>query len=116
MSGKKSGAGLKRLGTVVLITVAAGVPLAATGCGAQGGKTIMTQGANAEPIMGTAPDTGEYKLYTAFSPNPTTTVNLKEGDQLGFRRNADGQLEAVAGGQTQALPKGTTQAYWKLQK
>jgi hypothetical protein len=86
------------------------------GCGSQSGKTVMTQGPNAEPVMGTAPQSGTYKLYTAFSPNATYTVKLKEGDPLGFRRTSSGQIEAVGGNETQVLPKGTTQAYWKLQK
>ncbi|HSV14988.1 MAG TPA: hypothetical protein VLI90_12080 [Tepidisphaeraceae bacterium] len=116
MPGKHSRTKFARLGTVLSLALVAGVPLVATSCGAQGGRTIMTQGANAEPIMGTAPEAGTYKLYTAFSPNPTTTVNLKQGDQLGFRRDDNGQLVAVAGDQTQPLAKGTSQAYWKLEK
>ena len=86
------------------------------GCGVQRGKTVYTQGANAAPVMGTAPESGTYQLYTALSPNPTTTVKLHEGDPLGFRKNADGQIEGVAGDQSVALPKGTAQAYWKLTK
>ena len=86
------------------------------GCGAQGGRTIMTQGGNADPVMGVAPETGVYKLYTAFSPNPTLTVKVNEGEPLGWRRAADGRLEAVAGSQTETLGKGTTQAYWKLDR
>jgi len=89
--------------------------VAAIGCGAQSGKTIITQGARSEPVMGTATATGEYMLYTAASPNPTTTVRLREGDPLGFRRGDDGHLVAVAGTQTTDLPRGTAQAYWKLQ-
>jgi hypothetical protein len=89
---------------------------ALTGCGAQGGKTIYTQGANAAPVMGSAPQAGVYQLYTTLSPNPTTTVRLKEGDPLGFRKNADGLMEAIAGDQVIDLPKGTAQAYWKLKK
>ena len=88
----------------------------AAGCGAQGGRTIYTQGANAEPVMGTAPEAGIYQLYTAMSPNPTATVNLTEGEPLGFRKTADGRIEAVAGEQTTTLGKGTAQAYWKLKK
>lgn len=87
-----------------------------TGCGAQAGKTIITQGATAEPVMGTAPQTGEYMLFTAMSPNPTSTVRVKEGDPLGFRRADDGHLVGVAGTQSFDLPKGTGQAYWKLQE
>jgi len=88
--------------------------VALAGCGAQGGKTIYTQGPNAAPVMGTAPQNGTYQLYTAMSPNPTTTVKLKEGDPLGFRKTSDGRIEGVAGDQTVDLPKGTAQAYWKL--
>ena len=94
----------------------AAIAMFIVGCGSQSGKTIVTQGANAEPVMGNAPEDGTYKLYTAFSPNPTTTVNLKKDDKLGFQKTSDGQIEAVAGDQTQVLPKGTSQAYWKLQK
>jgi hypothetical protein len=90
--------------------------LAVVGCGAQPGKTIVTQGANAEPVMQTAPQTGTYKLYTTMSPNPTTTVRLEAGQPLGFKRDAEGRLVGVAGDTTQVLGKGTAQAYWKLQK
>src|SRR4051812_16241795 len=86
------------------------------GCGAQGGRTIYTQGANADPVMGTAPQSGMYQLYTAMSPNPTTTVKLRQGDRLGFNKAAGGQIEAVAGDQSVTLPKGTAQAYWKLEE
>lgn len=87
------------------------------GCGAQPGRTVVTQGATAEPVMITAPETGTYQLYTAASPNPTTTVKLREGDRLGFQKGADGRLEGVAGDQPPvSLGKLTAQAYWKLQK
>ena len=86
-----------------------------TGCGTQPGQTIMTQGANAEPVMGNAPQAGEYMLYTAASPNPTSTVRVKEGDPLGFRRADDGHWVAIAGDQSFDLPKGTAQMYWKVE-
>ena len=89
---------------------------ALAGCGAQGGKTIYTQGVNAAPVMGSAPEAGIYQLYTTLSPNPTTTVRLKEGDPLGFRKTDDGRMEGIAGDQVIDLPKGTAQAYWKLKK
>ena len=87
-----------------------------TGCGAEPGRTIVTQGASAEAVMGTALQSGEYMLYTAASPIPTETVRLKEGDQLGFRRADDGHLVAVASAQSFDLPKGTAQASWKLEE
>ena len=89
---------------------------AVVGCGAQPGKTIVTQGANANPVMQTAPESGVYKLYTSLSPNPTTTVQLNAGDRLGFERGPDNELIAVGGDTRQPLGKGTAQAYWKLQK
>jgi hypothetical protein len=97
--------------------VAIAAALLLVGCGSQPGKTIVTQGATADPVMQRAPESGTYKLYTSMSPNPTTTVRLNEGDRLGFRRNPDtGQLEGVAGDTVQPLGKGTAQAYWKLEK
>jgi hypothetical protein len=87
-----------------------------TGCGSQPGRTVMTQGANAEPVMGTAPQSGEYMLYTAASPNPTSTVRVKEGDPLGFRKADDGHWMAVAADQSFDLPHGTAQMYWKLEE
>ena len=90
--------------------------VSAGGCGSQPGKTIFTQGPNSEFVMGEAPETGTYALYTATSPNPTTTVKLNEGDPLGFRKSDKGRIEAVAGDQSTELGAGTSQAYWKLKK
>lgn len=98
------------------LSAAAFASLMFIGCGSQPGTTIVTQGANADPVMSTAPMTGTYKLFTAFSPNPTTTVKLNAGDKLGFTRTPEGMLVGVAGDQTQELPKGTSQAYWKQEK
>lgn len=100
---------------IVSLALFTSAALLVGGCGAQRGETIVTQGATAEPVMQTAPQTGEYMLFTAASPNPTATVRLREGDQLGFRRGDDGHLVAVAAGQSFELPRGTAQAYWKLQ-
>jgi len=85
------------------------------GCGTQPGRTIVTQGFEAEPVLETAPQTGEYMLFTAASPNATSTVQLKEGDALGFKKAADGHWIGIAGSDMFDLPKGTAQAYWKLQ-
>jgi hypothetical protein len=96
--------------TILATMVLAGL---LAGCGIQPGRTVMTQGANADPIMGTAPDTAKYMLYTAASPNPTATVRVDAGKPLGFRRADDGHLVGVADSQQFDLPKGTSQAYWK---
>ena len=97
------------------LSAAAVLGLIMVGCGSQAGTTVMTQGYNADPVMGNAPKTGTYKLYTAFSPNPTTTVKLNAGDPLGFKKTPDGLMVGVAGDQTQELPKGTSQAIWKME-
>ena len=83
------------------------------GCGLQAGRTVMTQGATSDPVMGTAPETAKYMLYTAASPNPTATVRVNAGQPLGFKRADDGHLVGVADGQQFDLPKTTAQAYWK---
>jgi hypothetical protein len=103
----------KRLAAMAAAVVGA---VLLVGCGAQPGRTVVTQGAQTPPIMGTAPETGNYALYTSLSPNATATVKLNAGDPLGFRRTGDGRLEGVAGDQTFPLGKATAQAYWKLRK
>jgi hypothetical protein len=102
----------------IVAVVVAGLGLVGlTGCGAQPGKTIVTQGANSAPVMITAPQTGTYQVYTATSPNPTTTVKVREGERLGFQKNADGRWEAVAGDNPPVtLGKMTAQMYWKLRE
>jgi hypothetical protein len=92
-----------------------GFALLMTGCGSQKGKTLFTAGPDSGENVGTAPEAGTYALYTAMSPNPTTTVQLKQGDKLGFRKSSDGRIEAVYGDKTYDFNKGTTQVYWKLQ-
>lgn len=89
--------------------------LASTGCGGQKGKTVFTAGPTTGDAVGTAPETGRYALYTASSPNPTLTIDLKEGDTLGFRKTSDGRIEAVYQDKTYAFPKETAQVYWKLE-
>ncbi|MDB5334083.1 MAG: hypothetical protein JWP03_5234 [Phycisphaerales bacterium] len=89
--------------------------LASGGCGIQSGNTVMTQGTRNDPVMGTAPSTGEYALYTATGLNAIATAKVRQGDPLGFARGSDGHWIAVAGEQHFDLPHGTAQAYWKLQ-
>lgn len=90
--------------------------LFAAGCGSQEGETIFTAGPGTDQVGGTAPKGGTYKLYTAASPNPTITVNVKEGDPLGFRKTADGKIQAFYNDKTYDFDKATAQVYWKHQK
>jgi hypothetical protein len=100
----------------ILSPLMIGLTLFATGigCGIQSGNTVMTQGTRNDPIMGTAPNSGEYALYTATGLNPIATANVRRGDPLGFDRDRDGRWIAIAGDQRFDLPRGTAQAYWKL--
>lgn len=85
------------------------------GCGSQKGKTLFTAGPNSGTNVGNAPQDGTYLLYTSMSPNPTLTVNLKQGDKLGFQKASDGRIEAVYGDKTYDFDKGTAQVYWKVE-
>jgi hypothetical protein len=89
--------------------------LSVAGCGSQKGKTVFTAGPNSGTNVGTAPQDGTYLLYTSMSPNPTITVNLKQGDKLGFQKTSDGRIEAVYQDKTYDFDKGTAQAYWKVE-
>ena len=103
---------VRKLPLALLVALALCLP----GCGSQEGETVMTAGPNSSDNVGTAPYTGTYLLFTAMSPNPTLTEKLDEGTTLGFRKNADGQIVAVYGDREHALPKGTSQAYWKVKR
>ena len=96
------------------VSVLVGLLLLA-GCGSQKGKTVFTAGPNSGTVVGTAPETGTYTLYTSLSPNPTLTIKLSQGDKLGFRKTDDGRIEAVYQDKTYPFDKGTAQVYWKLE-
>ena len=100
----------------LFLAVLCSLTLLFSGCGTQEGETVMTAGPNSPDNVGKAPYTGTYLLYTAASPNPTLTQNLKEGDTLGFRKTTEGQIEALYGDKSYTLPKGTMQVYWKVKK
>ena len=85
------------------------------GCGTQKGKTIFTASPNSGTVVGTAPESGTYTLFTSLSPNPTLTIHLNEGDKLGFQKSADGRIEAVYLDKTYDFNKDTAQVYWKLE-
>ena len=90
--------------------------LVLSGCGTQEGETIFTAGPNSGDVGGKAPKAGTYKLYTSMSPNPTTTVVLKEGDPIGFRKTSDGKIQAYWQDHTYDFDKATAQVYWKWEQ
>jgi hypothetical protein len=84
------------------------------GCGTQKGKTVFTASPNSGTVVGVAPESGTYRLFTSLSPNPIITLHLNQGDKLGFQKAPDGRIEAVYLDKTYALNKDTMQAYWKV--
>lgn len=99
----------------VIVSALATALLLTGGCGSQKGKTVFTAGRDSGTVVGKAPETGRYALYTSTSPNPTLTIDLKEGDTLGFRKAPDGRIEAVYQDKTYDFNKDTVQVYWKLE-
>jgi ABC-type lipoprotein release transport system permease subunit len=67
-------------------------------------------------VLGTAGADGKYSLYQGRSLQPLQTVELKSGQQLGFRKAEGGQWVAVAGEQTFDLAGNTPDADWRYQK
>ena len=97
-----------------LVTLGA---LFVAGCGSQEGETVFTAGPTNPDAGGTAPYGGTYTLVTAMSANPTLTVQVSQGQPLGFRKGEEaGSIVAYYNDQSYNLPKGTSQVYWKHQK
>ena len=83
-----------------------------TGCAmVQKGETVVKYDAGQQPIMGQATADGQYSLYRTTDATPMVTYNLKAGDKLGFERNTDAQLSAVAG--QNHVPVSNDNYYWK---
>lgn len=80
--------------TALLVLLALGI----TGCTiAQRGETVVKHDKGSAPILGEATLDGQYALYKALDGTPQVVYNLKQGDKLGFDKNQDGLLIAVAG-------------------
>ncbi len=90
--------------------------LTLAGCGAQPGQTMMTYNRGKDsPPTNTADTTGVYSVYPNNSGNAIYTVNLRQGDEYGFRRNEQGNVVAVVKGKD--IPLNATLAtayYWKV--
>lgn len=61
------------------------------------------------PTLTRVPEPATYALTPLEHPNavPLATVHLNRGERVGFRRDSDGTLVAVAGKQTFPVPNGT---------
>jgi hypothetical protein len=101
----------------IVATLLMMLTLLVTGCGTQEGETVFTAGPTNPDAGGKAPYSGTYTLTTAMSANPTLTVQVQEGQPLGFRKGEEGgSIVAYYNDQSYPLAKGTSQVYWKHQK
>jgi hypothetical protein len=83
-----------------------------TGCAmVQKGETVVKFDRGELPIMGQATTDGQYSLYKQADATPMVTYTLKAGDKLGFERNTDGKLFAVAGQHRQEVMDDSF--YWR---
>lgn len=69
-------------------------------------KRIASYRIGKDPELVTATSDGEYGLYNWGSSKPIQTINLKQGDQVGFRKGQNGQITAVAGSESANLKDG----------
>jgi len=58
------------------------------------------------PPMMRAPFDGRYSVHIPFDPESKGTVNLKEGELLGFKQGKSGEVIAVGGATLIPLPDG----------
>src|SRR4051812_8632840 len=56
--------------------------------------------------IGEAPVAGDYDLYTGGQAAPARAAVLFEGEPVGFARDEQGQLLAVAGAERWPIPEG----------
>lgn len=83
------------------------------GCGQPPPAIVMSHSANDASAMGYATASGEYLLYTSTSSKPIWTVQINQGDPLGFRHADDGRWIAVAGDRLFTQPSDVQTMYWK---
>jgi hypothetical protein len=79
--------GLSRLAVCLILAIAAG-------CAAPGTLAVQ-QAANQPPVQTTVPSDGSYGLFIAGQSDPIVTLDLKEGDKLGFAVTDGGTVGAM---------------------
>jgi len=95
------------------LILAALLSISMSGCGTmRGGETVVKFDANQHPILSEVRSSGTYQLFATTDFNPQVTVDLKEGDPLGFKTGETGQVIAVAGSRELPLKSNSTY-YWK---
>jgi hypothetical protein len=79
----------------------------------KGSASVVKYDDDQPPREVTAPMSATYSLYGAQDVEPKVTVQLSEGDAIGFRLNDEtGQVVAIAGGSEWRLTDGGDY-YWR---
>ena len=89
--------------------LALAVAAASSGCASWfvDGDTVVTHRRGDAPEVGEAPSDGEYSLHNSFGNlRPIRTRSLWRGDPLGFRREDERHVAAVAGDREYVLKDG----------
>ena len=97
------------MGRAVLCLVVGATAAAAPGCAAWcvEGDTVMTHRKGDAPEPREAPSDGEYALHNMYwNLRPIRTRNLWRGDPLGFRREGEDKVVAIAGDREYVLNDG----------
>jgi hypothetical protein len=74
--------------TYVILAASAG------GCGSPG-TLAVEQAAGAPPVQTTVPADGAYGLFIAGQSEPVVTLDLKQGEKLGFALTEGGTVGAM---------------------
>jgi len=94
----------------VVFAVAVGLAVVAGGVACstfQKGQSIVRYEHGAAVYSVKAPSTSDYQLYESDGVEPRMTVHVEEGKALGFDRDADGKLLAIAGDQKIPIAEGS---------
>ena len=94
------------------------VCVAIPGCGTRQGDKVVTYSSNTTelPAPFTVNKAGTYALYPDDGLSPLDKVELKGGEQIGFRHGSDGRVVAFAADKEFTLNAVLAQEYiWKYQ-
>lgn len=68
------------------------------------GQPVVKYEKGEQALLQDAPMAGTYALYSTFDSNPKVSVNLEQGDKLGFETSETGRITAIAGDREFDMP------------
>ncbi len=108
---------LRSLGAILPVLALWAVCFSSAGCGAAAsGRTIMRHESGEATAILPAPDDGQYALYEGTAATAKITVDVKKGDDLGWRQaDQPKKVTAVWGkGAEKSMLVNEGRYYWKL--